>query len=76
MSDLYYRYFLFSQEQKNMRLKVEGNLGKQIKFGTVVVNGVAKQYTDIVIDPNKSKFSDAVIVTHGDIRKIKYTEPS
>lgn len=59
-----------------MRLKVEANLGKQIKFGTVVVNGVKKEYTDIVIDPNKSKFSDAVIVTHGDIRKIKYTEPS
>ena len=76
MYDLYYRYFIFSQEQKNMRLKVEANLGKQIKFGTVVVNGVKKEYTDIVIDPNKSKFSDAVIVTHGDIRKIKYTEPS
>lgn len=76
MNDLYYRYFLFSQEQKNMRLKVESNLGKKVTFGTVVVNGVKKEYTDIVIDPNKSKFSDAVIVIQGDIRKIRYTEPA
>ena len=75
MIDLYYRYFLYSQEQENMRLKVEGNLGKQVKTGTVIVNGVRKKYTEISTDPNKSKFSDSVIVTQGDIRKIKYTEP-
>jgi hypothetical protein len=75
--DLYKRYFVFSQKQYDMRMEVENKkLGQKPKFGTVVVNGSPKVFTEIVRDMNNCKFSDAIVLTSGDIRKIKYTEPS
>ena len=49
--------------------------GKNAKFGTVVVKGSHKVYTEIIrrITPNLP--SDYEIITSGDIRKIKYFPP-
>ena len=69
---LYYRYFVYSQEEEAMRIKL---FGENVEFGTVVVHGTPKKYTSIVADPSNIK-SDAIVVTKGDIRKIKYTSPS
>ena len=76
MSDLYNRYFVFSQQQMDMQVKIEANLGKKPVFGTVIVNGSPKIYTDILADMGACRFGDSIIVTSGDIRKIKYTEKS
>ena len=69
---MYYRYFIYSAEEEELRKKVHGS---NASFGTVIVRGIPKRYTSIVTDPNKSK-ADALVVIKGDIRKIKYTPPT
>ncbi len=51
---------------------------KHYKFGTVLVNGYPKMFTSIVRDPNQysGRYGDAKVVASGDIRKMRYTEPS
>lgn len=68
---LYYRYFVYSSTEEDMRIKLNG---QNAAFGTVIVRGVPKRYTSIVADMSKTN-ADAIIVTQGDIRKIKYTPP-
>lgn len=68
------KYFMFSVSQMNLRKEVESKLGKTYTPGSVLVNGVYKQYTEIVDDPKKSRYPDAIVVTSGDIRFIKYKE--
>ena len=65
---MYYRYFMYSSEEESIRKRVHG---EDASFGTVIVNGIAKRYTSIVTDPALAK-PDSIIVTKGDIRKIKY----
>lgn len=66
---MYYRYFMYSAEEETMLSKVHG---ANMKLGNVIVKGIPKQYTSIVTNPDDSK-ADAIVVTKGDIRKIKYT---
>lgn len=66
------KFFMFSVSQMNMRKDVESKLGKKYEPSLVLVNGVYKQYTEIVNDPKEARYSDAVLVTSGDIRYIKY----
>jgi len=72
MVDIYNRIFIFSKEQMNKKKEIEG---KNAKFGTVVVKGSSKVYTEIVRKINSNLPSDYEIVTSGDIRKIKYFPP-
>ena len=72
MVDIYNRIFIFSKEQMNKKKEIEG---KNAKFGTVVVKGSNKIYTEIVRKINSNLPSDYEIVTSGDIRKIKYFPP-
>lgn len=73
MTDVYNRVFIFSQEQMKQKQQIEG---KNASFGTVIVNGTKKTYTDIVRNFNDVSFSDAQKLIEGDIRKIRYTEPA
>lgn len=68
------KYFLFSREQMEFRKDIEARQGKKFKVGTVIINGVRKHYTELS-DSGKSRYSDAIIVAHGDISRIKYTPP-
>lgn len=70
-SSMYFRYFVYSAEEEALKQKVHG---ANATFGTVSVRGVPKRYTSIVRDPSESK-ADAIVLTKGDIRKIKYTPP-
>lgn len=63
--------FIFSQQQMEQIKKI---VGKEAKFGTVVVNGTRKTYTDIVKSMKDIKFSDSYKLIEGDINNIKYTE--
>lgn len=71
-TNMYYRYFVHSQEEEERKKRVSG---PNIKLGTVIVRGVPKTYTSIVRNPNDAP-ADALIIAKGDIRKIKYTAPS
>ena len=70
--DIYNRIFIFSKEQMDKKKKIEG---KNAKFGTVIVRGSSKVYTEIIRRITPSLPSDYEIITSGDIRKIKYFPP-
>lgn len=72
LPDLYHRVFVFSKTQMDQKKEI---MGKNVKLGTVIVNGVNKPYTDIVLNMNSVRFSDTKKLIEGDIRKIRYTEP-
>lgn len=65
---MYYRYFVYSEQEADLFSKAHPTG----ELGTVIVNGIPKKYTSMVLDTNDSK-SDAIVVVKGDIRKIKYT---
>lgn len=75
MNDIYKRYFIFSRDQMEMKQKLSAERGQVITFGTVIVNGSPKVFTDIILDPEKIIFPDSIILISGDIRYIKYKEP-
>lgn len=75
-SDIFARYFVFSKEQMDKRKAIEESRGRRAIFGTVLVNGVYKIYTDIVTSMDKCRFGDSILVTKADIRKVKYTLPN
>lgn len=70
--DIYNRIFIFSKEQMKRKKEIEG---KNAKFGTVIVKGSSKPYTEIIRSINPNLPSDYEIITSGDIRKIKYFPP-
>jgi hypothetical protein len=74
--DIYRRIFVYSRQQQEDKMNIDRKMGRNSKFGTVIVNGVPKTYTDIVTNMSKCKFSDSIIVCTGDIRKIKFEAPS
>ena len=67
--DIYYRYFVYSAQEEERIRKYHGN---KAELGKVIVKGISKKYTSIVTDMSQSA-SDSIIVTQGDIRKIRYT---
>lgn len=68
---MYYRYFVYSAEEEDLRMKIHGN---NASFGNVIVRGVPKRYTSILTSMNDAR-SDSILLIKGDIRKIKYTAP-
>jgi len=77
VKSIYERCFVFSRLQKQELLNTEKNIAiGKFKLGTVVVNGVSKEYTEMVTDFSKARYGDAVLVAKGDIRKMSFTEPS
>lgn len=75
-ASIYTRYFVFSQTQMQDKINIASSMSsKKPKLGKVVVNGVARDYTEMVTDMARCRYSDAVLVTKGDIRTIKFTEP-
>ena len=71
IQSMYHRYFVYSAEEESLRTQL---YGANVSFGTVMVRGVPKKYTSIITDMANSK-ADAIVVTQGDIRKIRYTPP-
>lgn len=70
-NSMYYRYFMYSAEEEDMKIKLNPNS----EFGIISVRGVPKKYTSIVTDPNNSR-ADAIVIWKGDIRKANYTYPN
>lgn len=66
---IYYRYFVYSTQEEERIRKYHGH---KAELGTVMVKGIPKKYTSIITDMSQSA-SDSIIVTQGDIRKIRYT---
>lgn len=75
-SSIYTRCFVYSQAQRQQMIDIASAMGTtQPKVGKVVVNGIYREYTEIVRDMTQCRYSDAILVTKGDIREIQFTEP-
>lgn len=67
-----YVYFIYSKEEMELMKNIAKKRGKNLTLGTVIVNGLPKTYTNIVLNPSDSRFTDAIIVTSGILGDIKY----
>lgn len=65
-------YFMYSSQQVSVRTEADARVGKTYTPGMVLVNGRMKQYTEMVSDPTKATYSDAVLVAFGEKNKMKY----
>lgn len=74
-SNSYFRYWLYSSSQMEFQKRMEENMGKRYKVGTVIYQGKRRNYTELSTSPTSSQYSDAKIVAQGDMRTIKYTTP-
>ena len=69
-------YFLYSDEMMKERNQILSKQNKMFQAGTVVVNGVAKQYTYMNTKDSIPRFIDAKVVASGRKEDFKYTEPA
>ena len=80
VNSIYERYFMYSPTQADELTKTENidrvDPRRKFKLGTVVVNGNARQYTEMVTSPTRARYADAKVVAKGDIRSMKFTEHS
>jgi|JFJP01.1.fsa_nt_gi hypothetical protein len=67
-------YFHFSKQQLDERTVAEAKLGNKYYPGTVIVKGKEKSFTDIIATP-VSRYNDAILITQGELDKIKYNKP-
>lgn len=68
------RFFLFSKQQMDMRIKVDGSIGQRYRPGKVVVRGKFKLFTEISTSATNS-FNDTKVILKEDINKVIYEEP-
>lgn len=72
MASRVYKYFLFSQQQYQLRKEVELNLGKNYVPGKVLKSGRWKDYTEISDSPSNNKFADAKVIAEGYLDNMQY----
>lgn len=70
------RYFLYSMTQVKERNEIENKLGKIFVVGTVVDNGIRKEYSLLSKTATVDRYPDARIIAVGDINTIKYEKPT
>ena len=62
VKDIYHRVFIMSRQQMEELKERNNQLGLKTEFGKVIVNGVERTYSDIILDMKDCRYSDAVIV--------------
>ena len=72
MAEHKFVYFIFSASQYRMRLSTEKKIGREYHPGTVLVNGVYKQFTDIIETLDNRRYPDGVVVASGYLDQMKY----
>ena len=70
-----YKYFLYSQDQIKEKDDVLKASGKKFVPGTVVVNGVKKQFTQLSNTPTMPRFIDTKVIAQGEQSNFTYTLP-
>ena len=68
-----YIYFLYSEQQKNERDKIEASISNTFVPGVVVVNGQRFDFTEIS-KVNKNRYPDCKLVAEGWRSKMKFTD--
>lgn len=67
-----YVYFLYSEQQKNERVRIEKSMSRTFIPGTVIVNGRRQAFTEISKSP-KNRFPDCKVVAEGLKSKLVFT---
>lgn len=70
-----YRYFLYSEEQYKLRKEVEKEIGLRYIPGTVLVDGIWREFTELSKDYN-NRYADCKVVAEGYLDDINYKENS
>ena len=70
-----YKYFLYSKEYLDEQTSILSKRGKVFTPGTVVVNGIRKQFTQMSSSATIPRFVDIKIVAEGDDSSFKYDKP-
>lgn len=70
-----YKYFLYSKDHLDEQLTILEKRSKVFIPGTVVVNGVRKQFTQLSSSPTMPRFIDTKIVAEGEESSFKYDKP-
>lgn len=69
-SNEYMRYFLYSLTQAEQRRKIDkGMSAARTIFPKVRVNGIYREYTEMVKNPSDSHYNDARVIAAIDIRE-------
>lgn len=76
MANSNYVYFLYSEEQIVEKNKILEKQNKVFNPGTVVANGVRKQYTQKSSSSTMSRFFDCKVVAEGYEDQFVYEAPS
>lgn len=71
------KYFIYSEEQKLFRIKLDKMIGKEYTPGKVFIDNEWREFTGIANDDSLRGFGyqDAVIVGNGNINKLNITYP-
>lgn len=72
---VYKKYFIYSKEQEQLRYNIELKLGKKFLPGIIIIDGSEYNFTEIVDNLSKLKYSDSEIVAYADIRSATYRIP-
>jgi hypothetical protein len=72
MAETGFRYFLYSSTQLKERTNIEKQVGRTFVPGTVSVGPKVKKFTELS-ETGQSRYSDAVIVTKGEVEKMSWT---
>ena len=70
-----YRYFLYSKDYLDEQTTILEKRSKVFIPGTVVVNGIRKQFTQISSSANIPRFIDTQIIAEGEETSFKYDKP-
>ena len=68
-------YFLYSREQFNEKNDILSKSGKQFIPGTVIVDGIKKEFTTLSKKPEIPRYIDTRIVASGEPKDFTYTNP-
>lgn len=70
------KYFLYSEEQIKEKNKILEKTGKKFQPGTVVVNGVRKQFSCLSSNDTIPRFIDTKIIAFGEESNMTFTKPT
>lgn len=74
MADINYRYFYYSPTAAEKIKSIEKGMSTDFSLPWVIVNGVRKYYTEIVISPDRVRFKDSIKVAEGDMRRMSFSQ--
>ena len=70
-----YVYFLYSEQQKTERTKIEKNMSRVFTPGTVIINGRKKFFTELS-KKSKNRYPDCKVIAEGLKSKFTFTPVS